>query len=171
MPDWPIRIFCEHCLIHHPSVIEAFTAMDQDNLPHRTHYINGRFENLYVDAVQLPGLQEILDSILILSIQSLGDDRTGLQLGFWLNAMQPGESTSLHSHDDNDELLSGVYYLSAPAKSGDLIIYPGERQERISPRPGMLVLFPPDIPHEVTQNRSDQLRLSLAFNIRPSGSG
>jgi hypothetical protein len=170
MREWPISIDCEQCLIHHPPIIEAFDNLNQADLPHRTHYINGRFENLYVDPAELPGLQEILDSILTLSVRFSGHDRTELQLGFWLNAMQPGDSTSLHSHDDNDELLSGVYYLSVPANSGDLIIYYGEQQKRILPRAGLLVLFAPDIPHEVTQNQSDQLRLSLAFNIGLSGS-
>lgn len=170
MHDWPISIFCEQCLIHHPSIIEAFNGMNQANLPHRTHYINDRFENLYVEPDDLPGLQEILDSILSLSAQYSGNDSKELRLGFWLNAMQPGDSTSLHSHDDNDELLSGVYYLSAPADSGDLVTYHGDQQKRISPRAGLLVLFPPDIPHGVTENHSDQLRLSLAFNIGPANS-
>jgi hypothetical protein len=32
----------------------------------------------------------------------------------------------------------------------------------------MLLLFPPQLPHEVTQHRGEGMRLSLAMNIGPA---
>lgn len=56
-----------------------------------------------------------------------------LGCGFWLNAQGPGQSTSEHTHEELDELLSGVYYLSAPERSGDLILRDGLLSTRVTP--------------------------------------
>ncbi len=93
-----------------------------------------------------------------------------LHHGFWFNEMQPGHSTTLHSHEELDELLSAVYYINSPPDSGRLILHDDEARISVTPRPGLLVLFPPDLPHEVEENRSDRVRLSIAFNFGPSNS-
>lgn len=93
--------------------------------------------------------------------------RDALHFGFWFNEMQPGHETSLHTHEENDELLSAVYYVSAPPESGRLVVEEDEAQILITPRPGLLLLFPPDLPHAVERNASDRTRLSVAFNFGP----
>jgi hypothetical protein len=88
-----------------------------------------------------------------------------LKLGFWLNAMEPGDSTSRHTHDDGDELLVGVYYVSAPPGSGDLVLIEQGIELRLRPEPGVFAFFSPQVPHEVERSQSQQMRLSVAFNF------
>lgn len=82
---------------------------------------------------------------------------------------KPGRAAidHLHSHDDNDELLSGVYYVAAPPGSGRLLIHAGGPRLAVVPEPGLFVFFPPEIPHEVEVNESQGQRLSLAMNFGP----
>jgi len=90
-----------------------------------------------------------------------------LRCGFWFNAQRPGQFTSEHTHEELDELLSGVYYLSAPERSGDLILRDGPLSIHVTPAAGLFLFFPPNLSHRVETNRSDALRLSLAFNFGP----
>jgi hypothetical protein len=57
--------------------------------------------------------------------------------GYWFNYMPAGSVTIPHSHDDDDELLSAVYYVTVPEDSGDLIIYTDNKDVRISPEEGI----------------------------------
>lgn len=94
--------------------------------------------------------------------------RADLRCGFWFNAMSPGHRTTRHSHEENDEQLSAVYYVACPADSGRLILHDEAAQIIVTPQPGLLVVFPPDLPHEVEENRSEAMRLSVAFNFGPA---
>ena len=79
--------------------------------------------------------------------------------------MQPGDRTTLHTHNDGDERLSGVYYIRVPEGSGDIIFHVDGQTTSFSPAEGDLFLFSPALPHEVGENRSSSMRLSIAFNI------
>jgi uncharacterized RmlC-like cupin family protein len=134
----------------------------------RTHMFGGRYENTYIARRRLPELAPLTAFVLAAAAGIL---RTGrLHHGFWFNEMPPGHGTSLHSHEELDELLSAVYYLQCPDHSGRLILHDQEAQITVTPRPGLLVLFPPYLPHEVEPNRSRQTRLSVAFNFGPADS-
>jgi len=143
----------------------AFAALGEADFDQRTHYIQGRFENLYLKSHRLPGLSALLEFALDQASQLLGIAAGGLQLGFWLNAMAPNQGTSRHCHDENDELLSGVYYVTAPRESGAILFHDEPLERRIVPRAGLMLFFPPALPHSVNINRSQELRLSVAFNI------
>lgn len=134
----------------------------------RTHHFGGRFENTYIPAARLPELAPICSFALRAASGILG--RRSLRHGFWFNEMHPGQRTTLHSHEEDDELLSGVYYLACPEHGGRLILHDDEAHILIEPRPGLLVLFPPDLPHEVEVNDSAETRLSVAFNFGPADS-
>lgn len=95
-------------------------------------------------------------------------DSERLQAGCWLNAMPPGSVTLLHSHDDDDELLSGVYYIQVPDRAGRLVLHHAGGRVTVEPEAGKFVFFDPAIPHEVTRNESAQTRLSLGFNFGPT---
>lgn len=146
-------------------LVAAFDRLDETDFQQRTHFIAGRFENLYLQRDRLPGLAPILDFAQAEAARRLRLDADGLRSGFWLNAMRPGQCTSRHSHEENDELLSGVYYVTAPADSGDILFHDSPFETRVSPQAGLLLLFAPDLPHSVERNRSQQLRLSIAFNF------
>jgi len=156
-------------------LLGAFAGLATDDFARRSHFVGGRFENLYLDPERLPGVEAVLD----FSLQCARDwpRRTGLpaavasgplRCGFWLNAMAPGDATSVHTHAESDELLSGVYYVSTPPGCGDLLFAAPPFQLRVTPQPGLLLLFPPTLPHGVEPNGSDALRLSVAFNIGPA---
>jgi len=93
----------------------------------------------------------------------LGIDK--VTAGYWFNHMPAGAVTTLHRHDDDDELLSAAYYVTVPENSGDLIIHTESGPLRIQPEAGSIIFFYPDVAHEVTENRSDQNRLSLGINF------
>lgn len=131
----------------------------------RTHSFHGRFENIYIAGDHIPELARVTRFAHDCACRILGRDR--LHLGFWFNEMMPGHRTSLHAHEELDELLSAVYYIRCADDCGELILHDDPARIVITPRAGTLVLFPPDLPHEVSENRSQQVRLSVAFNFGP----
>ncbi len=148
-------------------ILTAFAALTEADFSRRTHFLGGRFENLYLDRDRIPELGIILDQAEPWAREILGWGTTPLRCGFWFNAQGPGQATSEHTHEEFDELLSGVYYLSVPEHSGDLILRDGRLSTRITPEAGLFLFFPPSLSHRVETNRSDALRLSLAFNFGP----
>lgn len=148
-------------------ILAGFLALGPDGFDLRSHLIAGRYENLYVDRGRIPGLEPILSQAMACAGHLLGRAEGALRCGFWFNAAGPGQSTSEHTHDENDELLSAVYYVDAPEGSGDLVLYDGPLTIRVSPEAGVLLFFPPDLPHAVEPNRSGRIRLSIGINFGP----
>lgn len=145
---------------------EYRNAVDQQKA-RQTHHFMGRFENTYVNAELLPSLQQLLPKILNCVATILSKPAEQLRYGFWFNEMQPGHKTSLHTHEEEDELLSAVYYLTAPKESGNLVVKKNDDYLSLEPKAGRLYLFGPEVPHLVERNRSQSTRLSLAFNFGP----
>jgi uncharacterized RmlC-like cupin family protein len=115
----------------------------------------------------IPELGLILDHVETCARRILRYGTRPLRMGFWFNAQGPGQSTTEHNHEEDDELLSGVYYVSAPRRAGDLVLLDGALTTRITPEAGKFLFFPPSLPHRVEINESDFQRLSIAFNIGP----
>lgn len=103
----------------------------------------------------------------------------------WGNINKQGESHHVHTHPNN--FLSGVYYLRAPEKSGDivfsdprhqaLVLIPSYQEftpfnsarQRITPREGTLLLFHSWFQHQVEGNESEEERISISFNVMLKG--
>ncbi len=78
-----------------------------------------------------------------------------------------------HVHENS--AVSGVYYVSAPPGSGDLILEdprgahpPFGLRHVVTPRPGLAVLFPAWLVHGVAPScglTADNPRISLSFNV------
>lgn len=149
-------------------ILSAFRALEAEDFDHRSHLYQGRFENLYLDRSRIPALMPLLSQVLVCAGLILGMPAGSLRCGFWFNAMGPGQSTSEHTHDEHDEMLSGVYYVEVPEGSGDLVLYDGPLTIRLSPQAGTLVFFPPDLSHAVEANRSGRPRLSIGLNVGPN---
>lgn len=154
--------------IINPTVIDAFEREKDAQDIKRTHMFAGRFENIYIPRQRLPELAPLTEFVEAAAKQVL--ERSRLRHGFWFNEMYPGHSTTLHSHEEEDELLSAVYYLECPDNSGRLVLHDDDAEVLVTPRPGLLVLFPPDLPHRVEKNASQGTRLSVAFNFGPGNS-
>ena len=144
----------------------AFDRLENDPSTRRSHFFHGRYENLYPARERLPEIEPLLTIVETAARQVL-HTRTALRIGFWFNRMAPGDITTLHSHEEDDELLSAVYYLTAPPDSGYLRFRGDGASLSIEPDPGLMVLFPPGLPHEVERHRGRGIRLSVAFNIGP----
>lgn len=129
----------------------------------RTHLFHGRYENIYIDTNLIPEIKVLLDEAALLAEKLL--DVEHIQIGFWFNHMPPGAVTIAHSHDDDDELLSAVYYVTVPENSGNLLIHEKNDPVEIIPEEGMFVFFKPDVVHEVLENKSQQDRLSIGMNF------
>jgi hypothetical protein len=82
----------------------------------------------------------------------------------WAQVHHKYESCNVHNHEGAAWGL--VYYVSVPKGSGSLYFqlpYVGEAH--VHPVEGMCVLFPGRLPHGVTKNLSDDLRISVAGNL------
>jgi hypothetical protein len=87
------------------------------------------------------------------------------------------------SHVHSNCLLSGVYYISCPVESGDLVLEDprgqavfantyslfrhdlGRSSVELVPHEGLLVLFPSWLSHHVEPSAAAQLRISLPINV------
>jgi len=167
MPFTPVY----HFIRDFPEQSELNTVIKQQFLSHvdhedtvKTHYFSGRYENIYLSLEQVPALRPIIKQAKQCAAEILGVSDP-LQVGFWFNLMAPGETTTLHTHDDDDELLSAVYYIDVPEKSGDLVLHLDNQRIRITPEEARFVFFYPDVPHEVEVNSTKYNRLSIGMNF------
>ncbi len=105
----------------------------------------------------------------------------------WINVFEPGAQEAQHTHDGS--LFSCSYYVAAPDNCG-CIVFPdpiGERRSyreftqtagrnlltrreiAVEPQPGRLVMFESWLPHAVQCNKSEEVRISIAMNLRQVG--
>ena len=147
-------------------IIKGFRRLGDAADTRKSHFFDGRYENIYPSREAFAEIEPLLEVIFDCAQQILEREQL-LEISFWFNRMSPGHSTTLHTHDDGYELISGVYYLDVPEESGDILMHLPEEVLKISPQAGVMLMFPPDLAHEVTENHSQQSRLSMAFNIGP----
>jgi uncharacterized protein (TIGR02466 family) len=102
----------------------------------------------------------------------------------WINIFPPGAQEAQHSHDGS--LLSCSYYIEAPDNCG-CIVFPdpigsrrtyreftgtagdeliNRREIAVEPKPGRFVMFESWLPHYIQCNKSDQVRISIAINLK-----
>jgi len=86
----------------------------------------------------------------------------------WSHIHQPLESTNTHIHSGSLFNKSFVFYAKVPKNSGKLVftlekIY----YKTIPPVNGNLLLFPSWLPHYVTKNLSNDIRISISGNVVP----
>lgn len=148
-------------------LLHGLNTYIDDDLTRKSHHFFGRYENIYIDIEKIPALSTVLSNAIEIGSQVLNMPTNELKAGLWFNVMNPGDKTTLHRHDDDDELLSAVYYVQVAENSGSLLIGKDPVHTQVTPKEGMFVFFPPNMPHEVSENLSDQCRVSLGINIGP----
>lgn len=156
-------VHCEDLARLNQRLMSGFLNHQDDEGVKRTHLFNGRYENIYLNVEHVPEMEKVMFHACAHANTIL--ETSKLDSGYWFNYMPDGAVTTLHSHDDDDELLSAAYYVSVPANSGDLIIHAKSGPVRIQPEEGSFIFFYPDVAHEVTKNRSGNSRLSIGINF------
>ena len=151
------------------ALLAAYDRLGPEDFARRTHFFGGRFENLYLDRGRLPELAAVLGWAEHCADRILGMEPGTLKCGFWFNVMGPGDSTTEHTHEEIDELLSAVYYVEAPEGSGDIVLFDDPLTIRVQPESGMFLFFPPELSHLVEVNQSGRQRLSIGINFGPRG--
>lgn len=146
-----------------PVLLEQFLENYQRDDVERTHLFNGRYENIYLNETDIPELSELRNQACEFANQILGTEH--IDMGYWFNYMPSGAVTTAHRHDDDDEMLSAAYYISVPENSGDIIIQTNNEPLRVTPSEGSFIFFKPDMVHEVTENLSQENRLSIGINF------
>ena len=114
-------------------------------------------------------------------------DRVPVLGNMWANINPPGAYNAPHIHPNS--LFSGVYYVKAPKNSGRLVCNdpragvqlnmpvrkegqpPKElwRDCTLEPKEGRLIIFPFYLWHNVESNLSEDVRISVSFNIIQHG--
>ncbi len=148
-------------------LIYGLTSFINDENTRKSHHFFGRYENIYIDKKNIPALELILKFAIKHAATILNCHEKKLKAGLWFNVMQPGDKTTLHRHDDDDELLSAVYYVQLVENSGFLLLHKNTVEIQVKPNAGLFVFFPPNMSHEVTENLSSEWRVSLGINIGP----
>jgi len=149
-------------------IMDAYRTLREEDVLRRSHFIGGRYENLYVERELIPAIASVMEQAESYARSILQWTAPALRSGFWLNDMGPGEMTSEHDHDEDDELLSGVYYVQVPQDSGELVIADRRIRSVVMPEAGMFVFFAPTVLHSVSVNRSGDRRLSMGMNFGPA---
>ena len=109
-------------------------------------------------------------------------DFNSFRIYAWANVNGKGHSNNRHSHFTHDILVSGVYYVKVPEDSGrirffdprpslihnslDWRYYNHFEYHYIEPKEGQMIFFPSWLEHDVERSKSDEERVSIAFNVR-----
>jgi len=94
------------------------------------------------------------------SIEALSNKKTER---FWFNINRPGEYNKWHQHFPDGE--SCVLYIKVPKNSGDIVFRKDTEHLTITPKEGMIIIFPGWLEHQVLENKSSDTRISLATNF------
>lgn len=78
----------------------------------------------------------------------------------WFNVNGLGAHHNWHSHGGAS--VVGVFYVQVPEESGDIEF---KDAPSITPYPGLLLIFPAGLEHRVLPNKTNNPRVSMAFNI------
>lgn len=101
----------------------------------------------------------------------------------WFTKSVKGEYANLHNH--NNCLFSGVLYIQTDENTGGIVFSDmtndrleleaseynilNSKSHTIFPKAGLLLMFPSETYHKILENNSDLTRISLAFNVFPTG--
>ena len=131
---------------------------------------------------QMMDLISCIDSTAQTVLRFLKVAHNGIEItGCWANINASGASHIIHSHPNN--FLSGIYYVRTHPGADSVNFHDPRSQTGIIRPPvteltsqntdqvvvtvsdGMLLMFPSYLAHSVAPNESDNLRISISFNM------
>ena len=131
---------------------------------------------------------DVLQLFLINCLSNFPPIKESVQLrGYaWININKPGDYNIKHVHPTNN--LSGVLWIKCLENSGDIVFDSPNNFESFLenksydedfkksnfiddsyhcyPTEGRMIVFPSHLQHHVQENKSNQDRISVSFNIR-----
>tara|TARA_B100000287_G_scaffold258541_1_gene243063 strand:- start:565 stop:1182 length:618 start_codon:yes stop_codon:yes gene_type:complete len=148
-----------------------------------------QFSNVNGDQYNDYRNKDLSDAILeILPRKEGKEDLMNPYVYMWVNRNPKGASNSRHTHMTYNKpiLLSGVYYVKVPENSGRIrfydprmislvnppdydYYYDGAQYNFLNPQEDMIIMFPSWFEHDVEENKSDEERISIGFNIFVEG--
>tara|TARA_B100000427_G_C15197287_1_gene458744 strand:- start:21 stop:614 length:594 start_codon:yes stop_codon:yes gene_type:complete len=128
---------------------------------------------------------EPLTSAIKNNVPKSNEEMGELYIYSWFNINGPRCYNTIHSHNTGTVFLSGVYYVTVPKydkfncgsilfhdpRGGAISAAPDSKyfeyisNVMIQPEENMLYYFPSWLEHEVTCNMSDEIRISVSFNL------
>ncbi len=125
---------------------------------------------------------EPLTSAIKNNVPKSDEEMGELYIYSWFNINGPRCYNTMHSHNTGVVFLSGVYYVTVPKDDCGSILFHDPRGNAIGaapdskyfeyvtdvmikPEENMLYYFPSWLEHEVTCNLTDEIRISISFNL------
>lgn len=160
--------------------LENTEKLNQDLLSEAGKYKFGE-DYFQIDSKPIQELKSRILPIIKDVVDECGFSSEKLRITGRQNPKFPNECDSPHHHPEC--MLSILYYVSIPPKSGDLLLHdprgpvlwkdPNARTDvswksyrtyhKITPTPGSLLFFPSYLIHSVETNLSGEMRLSIAI--------
>jgi uncharacterized protein (TIGR02466 family) len=168
-------------------VDQIFTSKDKNVNPN--FYANGETtygtRNLHDESEFLPFLEFVKHKgAEFLEQQGFDSGKVPWKPFLFANSFLQGSAHPKHLHSQCT--LSGIFYLRTPPGSSNIVFYPnqpfkdffdymfhqkdptnwyGQQKTEYRPYPGLLLLWPAWLYHEVPPNNSNEPRTSLVFNL------
>jgi uncharacterized protein (TIGR02466 family) len=145
---------------HEAKVIESLSTFTWDD------NIETTFKT--PDLIQRYELKALHDFIMRCAEEYTGC--SGLEIyDSWANYSRRNNFQRVHNHDP--KVISGTYYIQTSGDDGDFVlrhVMPviNDGQINYKPEVGKILLFPGWAQHSVNVNKTDSVRISIAFNIR-----
>lgn len=179
----------------HPEWIDPMnTLLDQifnvaDKNVNSNFYYNGETTYGTKSLVDDPAFTPFIDfakqkAIDFLDVQGFETSRIPWRPYFFANSFLNGSAHPKHLHSGCT--ISGIYYLKTPPGSSEIVFYPNQpfkdffdymfmlketpnwyslQKTQYKPYPGLMLLWPAWLYHEVPPNQSTEPRTSVVFNL------
>lgn len=139
-----------------------------------------------IDNLQiLPEFKDLCEAIIKFTVEIFKEEKIKNKFyigNMWANVNSKGGFNEIHTH--GNAFLSGVYYLKVPKNSGNFRFIDPRPQSNLmvperevntdmdywnriefSGERGQILMFPAYVPHQVLLNNSEDIRVSISFNI------
>lgn len=124
------------------------------------------------DDLHTHGIFQEFNGSILKACQSILPDKPLYIQSMWANINEHGDFNLPHTHEG---VLSGVFYCKTPQNCGKLVLQdPAVRSYShpirnsnfgVNPEQLALIIFPSWLEHYVEQSESEELRVSISFNI------
>ena len=179
----------EHSEWLEPMTTAVDSLLNSDSPTNTTFYYNGKTTYGTTNLAYNPIFENFTkfisdEAYKFLELQGYNASAINWRPYLFANSFLDGSNHPKHLHTQCT--ISGIYYLKTPVGSSNIIFYPNQpfkdffdymfnikdhtnwyslQKTEYTPYPGLLLLWPAWLYHEVPPNRSSEPRTSLVFNL------